>query len=685
MSLLNIKDLVVGFRTGRGLVRAVDGVSLSLDQGQSLGLVGESGCGKTTLAKAIIGVLPANATIEQGQIWYKGRNILALEEASLRKIRCKEISLVPQSAMDALDPVRRVGEQILEAIRVHRNGSWDESLARSRLAEVFDLVGLDIQRARDYPHQLSGGMKQRVLIAIALVLSPALLIADEPTTSLDVIVQDQILCRLREIRDSLGAAMLLVSHDIAVVAENCDLIAVMYAGKLVEKGPAGDVLEKPLHPYTMGLLNAFPRLRDESTGLISIPGTPPDLNEPQMGCRFRPRCPFSTDSCGARHPELAEGGPDHFVACFRFDEAGQLRVLAGDRAMWEDSLASCAGTASGATSIGDASGQASRTLLQVKDLKTWFPLRQGLLSSIVGRGEAKFVRAVDGVSLTLDQGEILGLAGESGCGKSTTGLSIARLCDISSGDVLYQGHNWGGSGDPKAFRKFVQIIFQDPYASLNPRRSVLETLEKPLLIHGLGGGSRSERMNLIANSLTRAGLRPPHEYYHMFPHQLSGGQRQRVAIARAMVLNPRLLIADEPVSMLDVSIRASVLNILRRLSEELGVAILYISHDLSTIRYLCHRTAIMYLGRIMEIGPTCQIISSPRHPYTEALISAIPIPEVPSRRERKLLPGEAPNPIDLPPGCRFRPRCTRAQAVCYEAEPILDPKSVDHLVACHLA
>ena len=648
--LLDVRNLKTYYGDQNAPVRAVDGISLQVEKGQNLGLVGESGCGKTTAAKSIIRILSGSGRIAGGEILFKGRDLVKCSEEELNTVRWRAISLVTQSAMNALDPVYPVGHQIIEAIRTHRPTSRREAVAR--VEELFGLVGLEKNRMGDYPHQLSGGMKQRVVIAMAMALEPDLIIADEPTTALDVVVQDGILKQVELLQERLHMAMILVTHDIFVVAETCQKLAVMYAGKIMEYGPTEEVLHQPCHPYTMGLQNAFPTLKGAAGDLISIPGVLPNLSDLHRGCLFAERCPFALADCFEKPPELDLVQPGHQAACHYYAKAEEFRVKARRPETWRQ--------------ISEKSGRdriSKEVLLEARALKKWYPVRRGL-PAILRRRRVKHLRALDGVSFSLRKGEIMGLAGESGSGKSTLGELLTGLQTPSAGAVVFENVDLTRLKGKtlKQFRRHVQVVFQDPYETLNPRFTVQSTVMEPLHNHRVG--TYDERLALVQDALKRVELSPPEQYLLRFPHELSGGQRQRVAIARAIVLEPRFLVADEPVSMLDVSIRAGILNLFRRFRREMDMSIIYISHDLATIRYICDRTAILYLGRMAEIGPTETVISRHLHPYTEMLISAVPFAAPGEKRQRVDSRGEIPDPIDLPNGCRFHPRCPYAMEIC---------------------
>jgi peptide/nickel transport system ATP-binding protein len=658
--LLDVRDLSVHYDTDAGPVRAVDGIDLQIAPGEALGLVGESGCGKTTAAKGIMRLLPPNGRIAGGRIGFDGTDIAALDEEALRQVRWNDIAWISQAAMNALDPVYRVGDQIVEAIQAHRVVSRADAM--NRAAELFRMVGIDPQRLRAYPFEMSGGMKQRSVIAMAMALDPRLIIADEPTTALDVVTQAQILARMQRLRREHGMSLLFITHDISVVVQTCDTVAVMYGGLVMERGPVREVFRTPFHPYTMGLKNAFPTLEGAKRELVSIPGAPPNLAAPPPGCRFTERCPFATDACRDEAPPLVEVGPGRLAACHHADRAETFRDEAGHEATWQRVGERLGGAPSPRRPTRPPS--AAGPLVEVVDLVRHYPVARPWWSSFRRSGPERVVHALDGVSFEVRRGEILGLAGESGSGKTTTGETLVRLQDPTAGHLRFQGEAIEGLRGRRlrAFRRHAQMVFQDPYETLNPRMTIEDIVGEPLTIHGLAAGDR--RRDVVLAALERGGLRPPADYLERFPHELSGGQRQRVAIARAIVLEPDFLVADEPVSMLDVSIRAGVLNLLRRFRDEDGISIVYVSHDLPTIRYVADRTAIMYLGQIVEIGPTEAVIQGRAHPYTQLLLEASPEPDPDVVKPALEARGEVPSAIDLPNGCRFHTRCPVATARC---------------------
>jgi peptide/nickel transport system ATP-binding protein len=670
MSLLEVDDVKITYRMPGEDVHAVNNVSFSIEEGDNYGLVGESGCGKSTLAKAVLGLLDDNGEVREGSIRFDGRELLDLSEQDWQSVRWEDIAYIPQSAMDSLDPVMSVGAQIRQAIRKHRDVS--KATADERVAEVFEMVGLDPGRTGDYPHQFSGGMRQRVTIAMALALDPDLIIADEPTTGLDVIVQDKIIDKLMEIQAEIDSSLLLITHEVGVVAETCDEMSVLYGGKVMERGETDRILRSPKNPYTMGLKNAFPEVDQFDQQAISIPGSLPDLYGEPTGCVFRNRCPFATEECEQGHPPLQEAD-GQLSACYYTDEADEMRAEASDPETWgiEDRR-----DAEGSRDLGDV-------ILETRDLQKWFEQPQGIVEDLRGE-EPDYVKAVNDVDLEVREGEIVGVAGESGCGKSTLAEVIAALQDRTGGEIFLDGTPIDDllAESTKKFRSQVQFIFQDPFDSLNPRQRVRAAVSEPLRIQGHDTEEIDRR---VRQTVEDVGLSPAEKYLDKLPSQLSGGERQRVAIAQALVLEPRLLICDEPASMLDVSLKANILNILREMADDREIGIIYISHDLASLTQIADRLAIMYLGRIAEIGTTEDVVTRPKHPYTASLLAASPKTDPDVDRQRVLLPGEPPNPVDLPDGCNFAPRCPKADESCWADEPERSAFAEgDHEAACYL-
>ncbi len=698
MALLEIRDLVVAYETQRGTVRAVDHVSMDLQEAQHLGVIGESGCGKTTLARAVMRVLAGNGRIESGSIGFKGQNLLTLSRREMRNLRWREIATIPQASMDSLDPVQRAGAQLVEVLRIR--GGLDRAAARRRAVELFDLVGLESRTLSQYPHEFSGGMKQRAVIAMALALNPSLLIADEPVTALDVVVQHQILEVLKRLENDLHLTVMLITHDISVVASVCNAVAVMYAGRLMEQAPALSIFAAPLHPYTLGLQNAFPNLIRPKDELVAIEGYPPDLLQTPTACRFAHRCPFAIDACRQGEPPLVEVAQGHTSACLRAAEIGGLRAWASDPATWRETeaarelgLAPRPAAEDGvlprlhaaAAGRDDPAGRPPQgdVLLQVEGLAKHYRLHGGLASMARGQGP-RTVYAVNGISFSLQRGESLGLAGESGCGKTTTGNLLVRLLEPTEGSVRFRTEDIAHLRGPelKQFRSRAQLMFQNPFEALNPRFTIYRSLSEPLIIHGWD--DERQRIERILETLVAVSLHPPESFLNKYPHQLSGGQLQRIVLARALVLRPEFLVADEPVSMLDVSVRAGILNTMRGLTREMGLTTVYISHDLALLQYTCDRIAVMYLGQIVELGPARQVIAGPKHPYTQALVSAVPVPD-PSMPSPALRIREGvPQAVDLPVGCLFQDRCPEVMPVCREVTPPWLGVAAGQEALCHL-
>jgi peptide/nickel transport system ATP-binding protein len=654
--LLEVTDLRISIPTEAGLIEAVRGVSFSMAAGDTLGVVGESGSGKTMLALAALGLVPESAKVA-GSIRLDGRELLSCTPAQWRSIRGARISMVFQDPMTALNPMYTVGWQVAECILLHERVS--RSAAWKRAADLLGEVGLPqpAQLAQRHPHELSGGMRQRVVIAMAIANSPQLIIADEPTTALDVTVQALILDTLRTIRERTGAALMLISHDLGVLAEIAERILVMYAGRGMEIGSARDVFADPQVPYTAGLLASLPPVDRRAERLAAIPGVPPAGTGYGAGCAFAPRCPLAAEPCAA-DPPLLPVAPGHLAACHFAGHALPPPQPEAGRPQAPAIYAPGPGAA----------------VLTVRDLEKNFRVR--------GSGFRSYstVHAVSGISLDLEPGRCLGLVGESGCGKSTVARLLMRLEQPTSGSIKLDGTELVGLDDRalRPFRRGVQMVFQDPYSSLNPRLSVGEIVGEPLTVHKIAG-----RPGRVRELLAAVGLDP--DAAVRFPAEFSGGQRQRIGIARALALEPRVMILDEPVSALDVSIQASVLNLLRDLQRERDLAYLFISHDLAVIRQVADEIAVMHLGLIVEQGPAEEVCEHPAHPYTAALLSAVPVPD-PLRtraRERILLHGELPSATSPPSGCRFRTRCWKADERCAAEEPPLLQIAGSHRVACH--
>jgi oligopeptide/dipeptide ABC transporter ATP-binding protein len=719
--VLEIKDLSTHIQLTKSVVQAVGNMDLHIEPGETLGLVGESGCGKSMTGLSIMGLLPQGGEIVGGSVKLGGRELVGLSDTDLRKIRGNEIAMIFQDPLTSLDPTKTIGYQVAEPVRLHRGASRREALDRA--ADVLALVGLPRpkERLRDYPHQLSGGMRQRVMIAMALTCEPKLLIADEPTTALDVTIQAQILALLDVLKERLGMAMLLITHDMGVIAGHADRVDVMYAGRLVETTDTGTLFSHMRHPYTQALLGSIPRLSQDGTQrLLNIPGLPPDLSDLPPGCRFAARCSHATDKCRASEPPLVGYGLDHLFACWHPVDGpanlgqprhgqprhgqprdgqprdgqprdgqgrdGQPRDgegrdgqehVPGPTAAVVHRPAGPAGPVLGQPgSLPDLGGS---PLLEIANVVKEFPVTSGV---ILQRKVAK-VHAVSGVSFTVNAGETFGLVGESGCGKTTIGRVIVALERPTSGTVLLRGKNISAlsGGDLRRHRRDLQMMFQDPYSSLDPRMRVGAIIREPLSIQHQG--SHQQQQQRVFELLHEVGL--PRNAVERYSHEFSGGQRQRIGLARALTLNPQVIVADEPVSALDVSIRAQVLNLMKRLQADHGLTYVVISHDLAVVKYMADRIGVMYLGKLVEQGSGEDIYQRAAHPYTAGLIATIPVPDPAAARVRTEagISGELPSAINPPSGCRFRTRCPFAQELCAESEPQLRSFGPGHVAACH--
>ncbi|HEX2830070.1 MAG TPA: ABC transporter ATP-binding protein [Burkholderiales bacterium] len=666
--LLEVQDLDVRFVTSRGVVRAVEGISYDVNPGEIVALVGESGCGKSVSSLAIMRLLAPTARVS-GRVLFEGRDLLELPQEAMRAIRGREIAMIFQEPMTSLNPVLTVGFQLMEPLRLHLK--MDEAAARARAAELLRMVGIpDVERRLDqYPHQFSGGMRQRAMIAIALACNPKLVIADEPTTALDVTIQAQILRLMKDLSRDLGVALVVITHNLGIVARYADRVNVMYAAKLSERADARALFAKPLHPYTAGLLRSVPRLdRPRGLKLETIEGMPPNLLDPPQGCRFAPRCAAQVPESLCAQPPLVEAEPAHWSACVRALEMAQV----GAEGL---GLVQRSSAAAGTKTI-----DRGAPLLSVRNLKTHFEVATGLKALSGGK---TVVRAVDGLSFDVFRGETLGLVGESGCGKTTVGRTLLRLDDPTAGEMRYAGEDVTRAHGAalRRYRRQIQVIFQDPYSSLNPRMTIGDIVAEPLLVYKLQPDREAARRR-VTELLTQVGL---FEYMaQRYPHELSGGQRQRVGIARALAMEPSFIVCDEPVSALDVSIQAQIINLLEDLQKRLGLTYLFIAHDLAVVRHISDRIVVMYLGRAMEIADRDALYENPLHPYTRALLDAVPIPDpaVEATREHRVLGGEVPSPLNPPQGCVFHTRCPLASEECKQVVPELREAQPGHYVAC---
>ena len=666
--ILSVENLKTYFKTSEGVARAVDGVSFQIKNGETFALVGESGCGKSVTALSIIRLIAQPpGFIAGGSVIYKGRDILRMQENEVRRLRGEEISMIFQEPMTSLNPVFTVGHQILEVLRLHQGLSGRES--KKKAIEMLALVGIPDpeQRFEEYPHQLSGGMRQRVVIAMALACRPGLLIADEPTTAVDVTIQAQILDLMKELQSEFGTAILLITHDMGVVAENAHRVAVMYAGKIVETANRDTLFQHPAHPYTVKLLQSLPSGQKRDKALQTIEGRVPQATQYPLGCRFAQRCHKAMSMCRQDEPALLELEDGHKVACVLYDENIMGRRVnpaeITEKPVERPHVLEQTDT--------DA-------LIQVQDLQVYFPIKKGLFKRTVGH-----VKAVDGLDLNIKRGKTIGLVGESGCGKTTLGRAILQLIKPTSGSVLYQQTDFVrlSRASLKPFRQKLQVVFQDPFSSLNPRMMVSEIIEEGMRVHGIGS-NRKERLKIIAELLPKVGLDP--DMVHRYPHEFSGGQRQRVSIARCLAVNPEFIVCDEATSALDVSVQAQIINLLESLQAELNLTYLFITHDLSVVEYIADEIAVMYLGRIVEFGKTEEIFNNPKHPYTKALLSAVPQVDPNTGKKKIHLTGDIPSPINPPSGCHFHPRCPEVMERCSEEYATSFRFSETHFAKCWL-
>jgi len=664
-ALLKVTGLATLIRGGAIPVRAVDGISFEIAAGETFALVGESGCGKSMTALSIMRLLPEAGEIAGGMVELAGENLLALPESQMRDVRGRRVAMIFQEPGLSLNPVMTVGAQIAEAVTRHT--ALTGAAVQARVLELLDAVRMPDARRRinEYPFQMSGGMKQRVMIAIALACDPELLIADEPTTALDVTVQAQVLDLLRELQRSRGMAMLLITHDLGVVAQMAQQVAVMYAGEIIETASVGAFFAGPAHPYSRKLFESLPERAGRGKTLAAIRGTVPALTRQFTGCRFAERCDSALAHCADTIPAWGAVRNGQRAKCHLY--GGEEQGVMGDGSKAELQQ-----------EIHPSPITSHPSLLQVTDLQVHFPIRKGLLQRIKGQ-----VKAVDGVSLNIAPGRTLGLVGESGCGKTTVGKGLLRLVPPTGGRVMFEGVDLLTLDRATLHdrRRHTQIIFQDPYASLNPRVRIGDALEEGMLALGVGG-SAEERAARIDALLLEVGLAP--DVKGRYPHEFSGGQRQRIAIARALSVEPQLIVCDEPTSALDVSVQAQILNLLKRLQREKGLAYLFISHNMAVVEYMADEVAVMYLGRIVERGAVAEVLHDPKHPYTRALLSAVPVADPGAERPVIRVDGDLPSPVNPPQGCHFHPRCGAALPLCATQFPEEKVFSASQATRCHL-
>ena len=679
---LAVEDLAVEFATYGGTVQAVRGVSFQVGRGETLAIVGESGCGKSVTVQALMGLIPMPpGRITQGRATLEGKNILHLPPREANQFRGVKIGMIFQDPMTSLNPTMTIGDQIAETLKVHRGKSHREAFALA--IELLEKTHIPeaAKRARQYPFEFSGGMLQRAMIAQSLACNPSVLIADEPTTALDVTIQAQILELMQELKTSEQMSIVLITHDLAVVARMADRVAVMYAGQIVEAGSVDDIFYRSSHPYTLGLKVAMPsNTHNRDKVLTPILGSPPDLFKPPPGCGYFARCTHAMNVCRDQQPPVAHLSAAQYSRCWLQDpgapEVPELHqpAITGNKSVTGNKSGNKSGTVNKSVTV----------LIETKDLKKHF---------IIGRKQT--LHAVDGVSLGIAENEIVGLVGESGSGKSTFGKTLAGLHPRTSGEIYFDGQllpEKFSYADHLKYSREMQMIFQDPYSSLNPRMTVLDIVGEGLRIQGQYDASdkaaakisNKEIKDKVAHWLTRVGLNADH--LSRYPHEFSGGQRQRIGIARAMIVEPKFVVCDEPISALDVSVQAQVVNLLDDLKKSLGLTLLFIAHDLSMVRYVSDRMAVMYLGALVEIGTANEVFFEPQHPYTQLLVGSNPEPDPKAERARQHRPilGEVTSPVNIQAGCRFADRCPKVLDLCRRETPELIRIDEAREVACHL-
>jgi peptide/nickel transport system ATP-binding protein len=657
--LLQVRDLHTHFSTESGTVKAVNGVSFDLQRGERMAIVGESGSGKSAMAMSLIQLIAYPGKVASGSVKLDGQELIGISEGGLNKLRGSSIGTIFQDPMSSLDPIMKIEDQMVTPIRMHLKLNAKD--ARALAVETLASVGIPDaeKRISAYPFELSGGMRQRVMIAMALSCKPKLIIADEPTTALDVTIQAQIVELLKNLTETTGTAMMFITHDLGLVARFAQKVAVMYAGKIVETGTVNEIFSKPKHPYTQSLLMTIPSVSGEKRQrLLQIQGFPPDMKQPVIGCAYKDRCPAAFDLCYSSSPVLTTRGGNQSAACWL--DKGLMGD--NDEAIYsllnpKEKEAPAQGSA-----LPVEPKSAPGVVMEIRDLHKHFKK-----TPLAPWKKSTEIRAVNGINLTLQKGETIGIVGESGCGKSTTARMLLDLDEPTSGSIHVEGN--------------IQIVFQDPYSSFNPKMKIGDIIAEPLQVQKVG--TKEERKQKVRDLIQRVGLEP--SFLDRYPSQLSGGQRQRVGVARSLALNPTIVVADEPTSALDVSVRAQIINLLCDLKEELGLSFIFISHDLSTVRYISDTIAVMYLGEIVEYGPAEEIFISPAHPYTRALLAAVPVPdpEVEQSRNLELLSGELPSPANPPAGCAFSSRCPLVTERCLQEKPKLSEYLDRRKVSCH--
>lgn len=679
--VLRVDDLSIAYKVRGGEVEAVQDVSFEIYRGESFGVVGESGCGKSTVAWSIVNFLGANGYVKRGRILFQGQELVGKEPEELRKLRGDQIAMVYQDPMQALNPSMRLGDQLIEVLTVHRGISWRE--AEKRCIEMLKRVYMPdpaLVMGR-YPHQISGGQQQRVVIAMALLNNPALLIMDEPTTALDVTVEAAVLDLIDELRQEFDTAILFISHNLGVVARVCNRVGVMYAGEMVERAPVAEIFAKPSHPYTQGLIRCVPKLGADKSSSVLYPirGRVPAPDKRPAGCNFHPRCDYAEDRCRDAKPALRPLADLHSVRCHLAEEI--------DPAAWtppEDMEIPLLNGTDRASQIADA-----ETILRVDGLAKHYPVSGNSVLDVLGFGEKRHVKAVNGVSFDVPRGSTLGIVGESGCGKSTLIRTIIGLEESSGGKAQFLGVDITKDLADRSAEiiEELQMVFQNPDSTMNPSYTVGQQIGRPLRRFNKVS-SRAEEQTEVIRLLNA--VRLDGSYYDRLPRQLSGGEKQRVGIARALASRPELVLCDEPVSALDVSVQAAVLNLLMEVQANYGTTMLFIAHDLSVVRFFSDNVAVMYLGQLMEIGPAEAIYAPPYHPYTEALLSAVPIPDPSVKQAHIRLDGSVPSALNPPSGCPFHTRCPRRGllpdngAICEQEVPPWQHAADGHRIFCHI-
>ncbi len=673
--VLNIEDLAVAYKVRNGEIEAVQNVSFNIYRGETMGIVGESGCGKSTVAWSIVNFLGANGYVKRGHIKFQGQDLVGRSPEELRQLRGDQIAMVYQDPMQALNPSMKLGDQMKEVLTVHRNMEEDEAAERciAMLDRVYMPDAANVMNR--YPHQISGGQQQRVVIAMALLNNPALLIMDEPTTALDVTVEAAVLDLIGELRRVFDTAIMYITHNLGVVARVCTRVGVMYAGEMVERGTVEDIYSNPQHPYTQGLIRCVPKLGADKAGsiLYPIPGRVPPPNNRPSGCIFGPRCDYVEDKCRANRPELREMSNGTAVRCHFAEEINPEE--------WTPSEDLILPTVAADTGNGE-------NIIEVNNLKKYYEVQGSSLRDVMGLGETRYVKAVEDATFSVPKGKTLGVVGESGCGKSTLIKTIIGLEDSTSGDATFMGFDITDdiSSREEQLIQELQMVFQNPDSTMNPSYTVGQQIGRPM-----------ERFKTVPKDQIRTeviklldSMRLGANYYDRLPRQLSGGEKQRVGIARALASRPDLVLCDEPVSALDVSVQAAILNLLLEVQSEFNTTLIFIAHDLSVVRFFSDYVAVMYLGQIMEIGPAEAIYAPPYHPYSEALLSAVPIPDPSVQQKRIRLEGAVPSAISPPSGCRFHTRCPRRELlpdggkICEEQIPPWREVGNGHRIFCHI-